>query len=392
MTAPAATHRFSTRTAGLLAAAGLAAALPAAANSATGGTFSSVAPTVTAVECLTSCSGIDVVRPGGTIRLTGRDLGTARTAAFRGRAGSADDVTAPILRRTATTATVAVPAGARTGPLAVINSDGLASAARLTVAIDRGAGSAPAGAAVEAKVATRTVFYAGRRKARLSYVLQGTEPAKISIGLVHVASGRLVRSWEPGVVAPGTARELVWDGHAKDRSVAPEGRYRFRVVVGSSPAGGARSAVATAAASQFTFLRHIFPIRGPHDYGTFVNRFGGGRNHGGQDVLASCGTALVAARGGKVVVAGFESGGGGNTVVIDGAGTNLVYVYYHMRDQPLVRVGQHVWTGQLIGFVGSTGSSTACHLHLELHRGGQWYDDSRAFDPLPSLKAWDRLT
>ena len=177
MTAPAATHRFSTRTAGLLAAAGLAAALPAAANAATGGTFSSVAPTVTAVECLTSCSGIDVVRPGGTIRLTGRDLGTARTAAFRGRAGSADDVTAPILRRTATTATVAVPAGARTGPLAVINSDGLASAARLTVAIDRGAGSAPAGAAVEAKVATRTVFYAGRTKARLSYVLQSPEPA-----------------------------------------------------------------------------------------------------------------------------------------------------------------------------------------------------------------------
>ncbi len=392
MTAPAATHRFSTRTAGLLAAAGLAAALPAAANAATGGTFSSFPPKVSGVECLTRCAGIDVVRPGGTIRITGSDLGGARSVQFRGRSGSADDIAAPVTRRTATAATVAVPAAARTGPVVVVNADGLASATDVTVAIDRGAGSAPSGAAVQAKVATRTVFYAGRTKARLSYVLQGSEPAKLSVGLVHVASGQLVRTWEPGVVAPGTGRTIVWNGLAKDRSVAPEGRYRFRVVVGSGAAGGARSAAATAAADQFTFLRHIFPIRGPHDYGTFVNRFGGGRNHGGQDVLANCGTALVAARGGKVVVAGFESGGGGNTVVIDGAGTNLVYVYYHMRDQPLVRVGQHVWTGQLIGFVGSTGSSTACHLHLELHRGGQWYDDSRAFDPLPSLRAWDRLT
>ncbi len=311
---------------------------------------------------------------------------------FRGRTGSGDDVTAPTLRRAATSATVRVPGAARTGPVVVVNADGLASAADLTVAIDRGDAVAPSGAGVQARVATRTVFFAGRKKAKLSYLLQGPEPAKVSIGLVHESTGRLIRTWEPGVIAPGTARALVWDGHAKGGAVAPEGRYRFRVVLGAASSGGARSAATAAGSDTFTFLRHIFPIRGPHDYGTFVNRFGGGRNHGGQDVLASCGTALVAARGGKVTVSGFESGGGGNTVVIDGAGTDLVYVYYHMRDRPLVKVGERVFTGQLIGFVGSTGSSTACHLHFELHRGGMWYDDSRAFDPLPLLRAWDRLT
>src|SRR3954447_23393085 len=33
----------------------------------------------------------------------------------------------------------------------------------------------------------------------------------------------------------------------------------------------------------------IFPVRGPHDYGTEENRFGGSRDHRGQDVLAPCG-------------------------------------------------------------------------------------------------------
>ena len=67
-----------------------------------------------------------------------------------------------------------------------------------------------------------------------------------------------------------------------------------------------------------------FPIRGSHNYGGADNRYGApraGHRHAGQDVLAPCGTPLVAARGGKVVEAGYE-GAGGNAVVIHGSGSS----------------------------------------------------------------------
>jgi murein DD-endopeptidase MepM/ murein hydrolase activator NlpD len=380
----------------------LAAAPAAVAGAGTGGTFSSFPPEVDAVECLRDCAGIDVARPGSLVRVTGDELATASTVIFSGGAGSADDAKAVVTAARRETLTVTVPAGARSGPVVVVSRDGLASEAKVTLAIDRAplSGSGGGTAAIEARIATRTVLYGGQRKARLTYLLKSGAPTTLSVGLVRVKTGELVRTWQPGVVAPGTARTITWNGLDRGGRVAADGAYRFRVVAGAdagstpvaggaAPSGGARAAVAD---PSFTFLRHIYPVRGAHDYGTFINRFGGGRNHGGQDVLSPCGTPLVAARGGKVIVSGMESGGGGNTVVVDGVGTDLVYVYYHMRDTPLPKVGDTVWTGQVIGFVGSTGSSTACHLHFELHQGGQWYDDSRAFDPLPSLKAWDKLS
>ena len=145
-------------------------------------------------------------------------------------------------------------------------------------------------------------------------------------------------------------------------------------------------------AGDFLFLDHQFPIRGPHDYGTSVNRFGadrGGRSHMGQDVLADCGIPLVAARGGVVKFTGYQAGGAGNYLVIDGAQSPYDYVYMHLKDPALVRKGARVFTGQTVGEVGSTGSSSACHLHFEIWQG-PWFDGGQAIDPLPALQAWDR--
>ena len=390
--------------AAVLAAAltGVLAAAPAAVAG-TGGTFSSFAPEVRAVECLRTCAGIDVARPGSLVRISGDELASASAVIFSGAAGPADDVRAAVKESRKETLTVTVPAGARSGPVVVVSLDGLSSEAKVTLSIDRAPLSSSGGgsAAIEERIASKTVLFGGQRKARLTYLLRSGGPTTLSVGLVRVKTGELVRTWQPGVVTPGAARTVTWNGLDRTGRVAADGSYRFRVVAGTdggttpasggaTPSGGAKAA--RGADPSFTFLQHIYPVRGPHDYGTFTNRFGGGRNHGGQDVLSPCGTPLVAARGGKVIVSGMENGGGGNTVVIDGVGTDLVYVYYHMRDTPLPKVGDTVWTGQVIGFVGSTGSSTACHLHFELHHGGQWYDDSRAFDPLPSLKAWDKLS
>jgi murein DD-endopeptidase MepM/ murein hydrolase activator NlpD len=130
---------------------------------------------------------------------------------------------------------------------------------------------------------------------------------------------------------------------------------------------------------------------GPHGYGEFAARFGGGRGHQGQDVFAACGTPLVAARGGKVKFKQYHSRAG-YYLVIDGQRTGIDYAYMHLRSPALVDVGDRVRTGQPIGYVGRTGDATACHLHIEMWTAPGWYDGGHAFDPLPSLLSWDKMS
>ena len=138
----------------------------------------------------------------------------------------------------------------------------------------------------------------------------------------------------------------------------------------------------------------IFPVRGPHDFGSSGAHFGagrGGRSHQGQDVFARCGTPLVAARGGRVQFAGHQSSAG-NYIVIDGSAPDWDYVYMHLVSRPTLAKGTRVAAGQQIGQVGDTGNAHGCHLHFELWRAPGWYEGGRPFDPLPALRAWDRAS
>jgi murein DD-endopeptidase MepM/ murein hydrolase activator NlpD len=130
----------------------------------------------------------------------------------------------------------------------------------------------------------------------------------------------------------------------------------------------------------------VFPVAGRYDFGTGTNRFGGGRSHEGQDILARCGLRVVAALAGKVSKTAYE-GGAGNYVVVDAAdGTSQVYM--HLRDPAIVRRGDGVTAGQQIGFVGATGRSSACHLHFELWTAPGWYRGGTAVDPRDALQSW----
>ena len=134
---------------------------------------------------------------------------------------------------------------------------------------------------------------------------------------------------------------------------------------------------------------HAFSIRGLHSYGGELSRYGyaRGRLHRGQDMAADAGTPLVAVVAGRVSYRQYQSGGAGYYVVIQGDdGRDSVYM--HMQSPAFVAPGQRVRKGQLIGRVGSTGSSTGPHLHFELWTS-HWYAGGSAYDPLPSLKKWD---
>ena len=107
-----------------------------------------------------------------------------------------------------------------------------------------------------------------------------------------------------------------------------------RTTDGSTDTGGASTTTPAPATSSSEF---VFPIKGAHDYGTSVNRFGaprGGRSHMGQDVLADCGLPVLAVEGGKVVYRGYQSAAG-NYIVIKGSGTKRDYVYMHLRSRAL---------------------------------------------------------
>jgi murein DD-endopeptidase MepM/ murein hydrolase activator NlpD len=136
---------------------------------------------------------------------------------------------------------------------------------------------------------------------------------------------------------------------------------------------------------------HVFPVRGPHDYGGAGARFGTGRvghSHQGHDVFAKCGTPLVAARGGKVQFKESHPAGG-HYIVIDGDGTGTDYAYMHLVEPSPFKVGDTVRTGQRIGSVGDSGNAHGCHLHFELWTAPGWYEGGRPMDPLRALKAWD---
>ena len=128
-----------------------------------------------------------------------------------------------------------------------------------------------------------------------------------------------------------------------------------------------------------------FPVRGHHSYG---DGLGAGRGHQGQDLLAKCGKPVVASQPGKVHVKDYQGSGAGNYVVI--SGRSYDYVYMHLLRPSKLDRGDRVRTGQLLGRVGSTGRSSACHLHFEMWSKPGWYRGGGVVDPTPSLKKWDR--
>jgi hypothetical protein len=131
----------------------------------------------------------------------------------------------------------------------------------------------------------------------------------------------------------------------------------------------------------------VFPVRGAHDFGTYVNRFGGGRSHQGQDILAGCGIPIVASLSGTVTEVKWQSAAGNYAVVTAADGTSQVYM--HMLQPASVRRGARVAAGSRIGLVGQTGRASACHLHFELWTAPGWYAGGHAIDPLPALRRWD---
>ncbi|MHA7217546.1 M23 family metallopeptidase [Arthrobacter sp. MDT1-48-3] len=106
------------------------------------------------------------------------------------------------------------------------------------------------------------------------------------------------------------------------------------------------------------------PITGEH-----------GEFHTGQDFSAPCGTPVYAADAGTVRAVGWHQWGGGNRVEVD-HGNGLITTYNHLQGIS-VALGDAVDGGDPIAAIGTTGSSTGCHLHFETILDGEHVDPVR---------------
>jgi murein DD-endopeptidase MepM/ murein hydrolase activator NlpD len=137
---------------------------------------------------------------------------------------------------------------------------------------------------------------------------------------------------------------------------------------GGGGAGGGGGGVPDAPTGNGTFARPIAGAPITSGFGTRIDPITGQQSfHSGIDFGAACGTPIHAAGAGAVVSAGMNGGYGNATVINHGGG--LATLYGHQSGFA-VAPGQVVQQGQVIGYVGSTGKSTGCHLHFEVRVNG----------------------
>jgi murein DD-endopeptidase MepM/ murein hydrolase activator NlpD len=120
-----------------------------------------------------------------------------------------------------------------------------------------------------------------------------------------------------------------------------------------------------------------FQLEPPYTYkGTYYPHF-----HAGIDFAGGCGTPIYAAGAGVVVASGqplmpFDTGFG---VVID-HGDGIQTWYWHMQPGVVVTPGTIVTGNSVIGYEGTTGMSTGCHVHFAVNDGG-WWENPRRYLP-----------
>jgi murein DD-endopeptidase MepM/ murein hydrolase activator NlpD len=97
--------------------------------------------------------------------------------------------------------------------------------------------------------------------------------------------------------------------------------------------------------------------------------------HDGTDFGAACGTPIHAAAAGEVIATYFNAGYG-NRIILDNGfqgGVALSTAYNHLSGYA-ASVGDRVERGEVIGYVGTTGYSTGCHLHFMVFENGATVD------------------
>ena len=185
--------------------------------------------------------------------------------------------------------------------------------------------------------------------------------------------------------------------------VQPDNTFGTKIGAGQTPGDIASDAVGTAVGSllgmiaaptgKVLYLGHNgyydgnanLGITSRPTSGVVTSEFGprnllGMTFHNGIDIANRMGTPTRAAAAGKVIYSGWDNTGYGNYIEIAHPDGTITGYGHHMR--LLAKAGDRVSAGSQIGLMGSTGKSTASHLHFQTGRDGNWFNPRKLF---PSL-------
>lgn len=182
------------------------------------------------------------------------------------------------------------------------------------------------------------------------------------VGLTDALLSAFEKQIVPAASAPKPAGSAGLDT-VPASAVAASGAFHGGMPTGSAAPGIALDDITAAAPISSKFGWRPDPLTG-------VPRF-----HQGVDIAVAYGRDVKAAAEGTVAFAGVQHGYG-NTVVIDhGDGRQTRYAHL---SEPLVRAGDVVAEGQIVGKSGNSGRSTGPHLHFEMLVNGHPVDPTLA--------------
>jgi murein DD-endopeptidase MepM/ murein hydrolase activator NlpD len=176
-------------------------------------------------------------------------------------------------------------------------------------------------------------------------------------------------------------KEIIRKQEERDERLAQQQAEEDAASGGSSgggSSGGSGGSSGGSSAGSLSFLS--YPTASPVVTSSYGMRFHPVlqyyRLHAGTDFRAYCGTPILAPADGTVQYARYLEGLGNQVLINHGyssGGSSVMTSLNHLTSFA-VSSGQHVSRGQVIGYSGTTGTSTACHLHFEVYVNGSTVD------------------
>ena len=136
-----------------------------------------------------------------------------------------------------------------------------------------------------------------------------------------------------------------------------------------TPSGGGSSGGSSSGGNIISANGFTFPVSGGH-----ISQSYGNRGHKGVDIGKGCGAPIKAVASGRVYYVGntLDNYGAKMVIIVHNVNGRLVFSQYAHLSGYAVSSGQDVSVGQTIGYMGNTGYSFGCHLHLEMSEDYGW--------------------